>query len=128
MNPNEIPPKANARLKRLQKISAILRTVFFACALWFRFLGILGLYYFLCVGYAVEFWFAYKLFSLYARGDLFTPQIVRYMRWVGITSILVGTWSIYHEYSVSVNAGYLKYLPSLSWQTIGWFQQIFYLL
>ena len=79
MNANEISSKKNTRLQRIQKNSAYLRTIFFICAVWFGILGILGMYYFLCVGYAVEFWFAYKLFSLYARGDLFTPKAVRYM-------------------------------------------------
>jgi hypothetical protein len=86
------------------------------------------MYYFLCVGYAVEFWFAYKLFSFYARDDLFTPKAVRYMQWIGITSVLVGIWSIYHEMSMDVNAGYLKYVPSSGREIISWFQQIFYIL
>ena len=128
MNANDISPKANPRLKRIQKISAYLRTIFFACAVWFGLLGILGMYYFLCVGYAVEFWFAYKLFSFLARGDLFTPKIVRYLRWIGITSILIGIWSIYHEMSMNVNAGYLKHVPSSGQEIISWFQHIFYLL
>jgi hypothetical protein len=128
MNVNEISPKANPRLKRIQKISAFLRTIFFVCAVWFGLLGILGMYYFLCVGYAVEFWFSYKLFSFYARGDLFTPKVVRYMQWIGITSILVGIWSIYDELSMSVNAGYLKYAPSSGWEIISWFQHVFSLL
>ena len=128
MNANENSPKANPRLKRIQKVSAFLRAIFFACAVWFGLLGILGMYYFLCVGYAVEFWFAYKLFSFYARGDLFTPKVVRYMRWIGIMSILVGIWSICHEMSMGVNAGYLKYVPSSGREIISWFQHIFYSL
>jgi hypothetical protein len=128
MNANEIAPKNSVRLQRIQKISTFLRIIFFACAVWFGLLGILGMYYFLCVGYAVEFWFAYKLFSVYARGDLFTPKVVRYMRWIGITSVLVGIWSIYSELSMSVNAGYLKYAPSSGWEIISWLQHIFYQL
>ena len=127
MNANENSSKTNPRLKRIQKISGVFRTIFFACAVWFGLLGILGMYYFLCVGYAVEFWFAYKLFSFYARGDLFTPKAVRYMRWIGITSVLVGIWGTYHEMSMDVNANYLKYVPSSGREIIGWFQQIFYL-
>ena len=128
MNANEISSKKNTRLQRIQKNSAYLRTIFFICAVWFGILGILGMYYFLCVGYAVEFWFAYKLFSLYARGDLFTPKAVRYMRWIGITSVLVGIWSVYHEISMDVNAGYLKYFPSSGREIISWLQHIFSLL
>jgi hypothetical protein len=128
MSANEISPKASVRLQRIQKISTFLRIIFFACAVWFGLLGILGMYYFLCVGYAVEFWFAYKLFSLYARGDLFTPKVVRYMRWIGITSVLVGIWSVYDEMSMNVNAGYLKYFPSSRLEIISWLQHIFYLL
>ena len=94
----------------------------------FGLLGLLGMYYFLCVGYAVEFWLAYKLFFYYAQGDLFTPKVVRYMRWIGITSILVGIWSICHELSASVNGGYLKYVPASGAEIISWFQQIFYQL
>ena len=128
MNANEIAPKNSVRLQRIQKISAFLRIIFLICTVWFGLLGILGMYYFLCVGYAVEFWFAYKLFSFYARGDLFTPKVVRYMQWIGITSVLVGIWSIYSELSMSVNAGYLKYAPSSGQEIISWFQQISYLL
>jgi hypothetical protein len=128
MNASETSPKTSFRLQRIQKISAFLRTVFLTCAVWFGLLGILGMYYFLCVGYAVEFWFAYKLFSFYARGDLFTPKVVRYMRWIGITSVLVGIWSVYHEMSMNVNVGYLKYFPSSRLEIISWLQHIFYLL
>ena len=128
MNANEIIPKNSARLQRIQKIRACLRTIFFACAVWFGILGILGMYYFLCVGYAVEFWFAYKLFSLYARGDLFTPKVVCYMQWIGITSVLVGIWSVYHEVTMNVNAGYLKPVPSSGPEIISLLQHVFYLL
>ena len=123
----ENSPKTNPRLKRIQKISSVFRTIFLACAVWFGLLGILGMYYFLCIGYAVEFWLAYKLFSFYARGDLFIPKVVRYMRWIGITSVLVGIWSIYHEMSMNVNAGYLNYVPSSGREIISWFQHVFYL-
>jgi hypothetical protein len=128
MNADETSPKTGFRLQRIQRISAFLRILFLTCAVWFGLLGILGMHYFLCVGYAVEFWFAYKLFSFYARGDLFTPQVVRYMRWIGITSVLVGIWSVCHETSMSVNAGYLKYPPSSGWEIFSWFQHSFYLL
>ena len=128
MNANESFPKTNSRLKRIQKVSGIFRTIFFACALVFGLLGLLGIYYFLCVGYAVEFWLAYRLFFYYAQGDLFTPKVVRYMRWIGITSILLGIWGVSRELSMVVSAGYLKYPPASGSQIMSWFQQIFYLL
>jgi len=128
MSANEVSPKANPRLRRIQKVSSLFKTIFFVGAVWFGLLGILGMYYFVCVGYAVEFWFAYKLFFFYARGDLFTPNAVRYMRWVGIASILVGIWSISHELFMSVNAGYHQHAHSFGEEILGWSQEIIYQL
>jgi len=122
MNANEISLKANPRLERIQKVSTFLRTFFFVCALIFLYKGILFvvisiwntsecsladsnglLFYF---GYAVECCFAYKLFSFYAHGDLFAPNVVRCIRWIGIVTFLIGIGSILNKFSILLGTGW----------------------
>ena len=103
MNTNDISPKANVRMNRIQKIGAFLRTIFFIAALLFWILGAIYIvtsilnpsnfsetFRFLFFAYAVECVLAYKLFSLYARGDLFAANAVRYIRWIGIITFVMG--------------------------------------
>jgi hypothetical protein len=122
MNADEISPKTNPRLKRIQKISAYFRTLFFVSALLFVVIGVVEIIelpilhisdlahsnpsrfrdaIFMGVSiicWTAETWFAYKLFFFYARGDLFTPEIVRYLRRIGYVSILIGFWSAFKLY------------------------------
>ena len=111
MNTNEISPKANFRMNRIQKIGALLRTVFFIAALLFWILGIIYIvtsilnpsnfsetWRFLLFAYAVECVFAYKLFSLYAHGDLFAATAVRYIRWIGIITFVMGFESLFDKF------------------------------
>ena len=113
MNANEITPKANPRMKRIQRFSAVLRT-------FFRFAAILsavgGLVYILralpihvpeqsapahvvvLTGvanliWAVGLWLCGRLFMHYARGDLFSPKIVSCIRQIGWVGIIKGILS-----------------------------------
>ena len=119
MNTNEISPKANFRMNRLQKIGAFLRTTFFIAALLFWILGIIFIvtgilnprnlsetYRFLFFAYAVECVLGYKLFSFYARGDLFAVKAVRYIRWIGIITVLIGIWSIFDKFARLLGTDY----------------------
>ncbi|HEX7471422.1 MAG TPA: hypothetical protein VF437_11950, partial [Verrucomicrobiae bacterium] len=97
MNANEISPKTCARLNRIQNASRCFRAVFFAATilipivvLW-SFAGLIyftifrwqGLANVLNFGFAsgtgfacaVGAWFCYRLFDLYAKGDLFTSKV-----------------------------------------------------
>ena len=119
MNANEISPKANARMNRIQKVSTFLRTFFFVSALIFWISGIMFVVIsiwnphehpdsqrFLFFGYAVECCFAYKLFSFYAHGDLFAPNVVRCIRWIGIITVLIGIGSIFYKFSILLGTGW----------------------
>ena len=107
MNANEISPKTSSRMIRIQKIGALLRTIFFIAALLFWILGAIYIvtsilnprnfsetFRFLFFVYAAECVLAYKLFSLYACGDLFATAAVRYIRGIGIITFLIGVWGI----------------------------------
>jgi hypothetical protein len=111
MNANEISPKANFRMNRIQKIGAFLRTTFFIAALLFWILGIIYIvtsilnpsnfsetWRFFFFAYAVECVLAYKLFSFYARGDFFAANAVHYIRWIGIVTVLIGVGSIFDKF------------------------------
>ena len=106
MNANGISSKVNFRIERIQKFSATLRTFFFVTAVLITF-GSLGRIIFDLIfhtpdaayaiwdggvdfTWAVGFWFAYKLFSVYAQGGLFSKEIVRFIRRIGYVSILLG--------------------------------------
>jgi hypothetical protein len=126
MNANEISLKVNSLLSQIQKISTFLRVIFFASAVIFGFIGILGcgitvagvrpsLSFYLnlsSLGHAVECWFAYKLFSCYVRGDLFSPNAVRYIRWIGIISLLMGIGNIFNAIHVQLLNGWFQHVHS----------------
>lgn len=40
--------------------------------------------------WALGYWLAYKLFSAFSRGDLFSVEIIRWFRWIGCVGILLG--------------------------------------
>jgi hypothetical protein len=111
MNANEISPKANFRMNRIQKIGALLRTFFFIAALFFWVLGICYILFsilnpnnfvetwrFFFFVYAAECVLAYKLFSIYARGDLFAADAVRYVRGIGVVTFLIGIGEIHRHF------------------------------
>lgn len=120
MNTNEIPPKADSRMKRIQKFSAVLRTFFRVAAVLAAIGGLvniscalpvvhllkplsLQLHNFVFSGvtsliWAVGLWLCGKLFMHYARGDLFSPKIVSCIRqigWVGILKGVMGGTSMF---------------------------------
>ena len=129
MNANGIPPKANARLKRIQKFSATLRTFFFVTAVLIVFSSLGRIIFDLIFHrpdaayaiwdggvdftWAVGFWFAYKLFFVYAQGGLFGEEIVRFVRRIGYVSILLG---IEHSFffMLGVEGPYIAVLHFLS--------------
>ena len=129
MNANEISLKVNSLLNRIQKISMFLRIIFFASAVTFGFIGILGygitlagvqpkLSFFLnlsSLGRAVECWFAYKLFSSYVRGDLFSPNAVRYIRWIGTISLLMGIGNVFDALHRQLHNGWFQSVNSSPW-------------
>jgi hypothetical protein len=129
MNANEITLKVNSLLNRIQKISSFLRIVFFASAVTFGFIGILGygitvagvkpsLSFYLnlsSIGRALECWFAYKLFSCYVHGDLFSPNAVRYIRWIGIISLLMGIGNIFDALHRQLHNGWFQSVNSSPW-------------
>jgi hypothetical protein len=129
MNANEISLKVNSLSNRIQKISSFLRIVFFASAVTFGFIGILGygitvagvkpsLSFYLnlsSLGRAVECWFAYKLFSCYVRGDLFSPTAVRYIRWIGIISLLMGIGNVFDALHRQLLYGWFQHVNSSPW-------------
>ena len=129
MNANEITLKVNSLLNRIQKISSFLRIVFFVSAATFGFIGILGygitlagvhpsLSFYMnlsSLGRAVECWFAYKLFSCYVRGDLFSPKAVRYIRWIGMFSLLMGIGNVFNQPNVLRHNGWYAHAHSSPW-------------
>ena len=129
MNTNEISLKVNSLLNRIHKISTFLRIVFFASAVIFGFIGILGygitlaglhpsLSFYLnlsSLGRAVECWFAYKLFACYVRGDLFSPTTVRYIRCIGIVSLLMGIGNIFDALHHQLHNGWFQHVNSSPW-------------
>ena len=135
MNANEISPKACSRINRIQKVSAFLRTFFFTCALIFWVLGVICFlnphcfsedhWKILLLGYAVESCFACKLFSAYARGDLFASNVVRYVRWIGITTVLIGIGNICITLFTLQNNGWFRDAFSSAAGIIGCLEMIF---
>jgi Protein of unknown function (DUF2975) len=105
MNANEIFPKANVRLNRIQKVSGILKTIFFivtiiciigGVGLCFAFLNFHGgqkIKFGLDAGFeftcAIWSSFCYKLFDLYSKGELFTARIVHAIQRVGYAYFLM---------------------------------------
>jgi hypothetical protein len=113
MNANENSPKTNLRLKRIQKVSENLKTFFLlACCGCFALgmkpilldmkplvLSMTGQEFHTSAGlmsqviiytWALEYLLAYKLFSAFSRGDLFSVEIIRWFRWIGCVGILLG--------------------------------------
>ena len=113
MNANENAPKANFRLRRIQKVGENLKIffllAFIACfalgippivldmkSLILRMTGqeshlpggtMSGV---INLTWALGYWCAYKLFSAFSRGDLFSMEIIRCFRWIGCVGILLG--------------------------------------
>ena len=126
MSANELSPIANHPLKRIQKASALLRMIFFISTVVFGLIGVLGYgitiagvqpglsFYlnFSSLGHAVECWFAYKLFSNYVNGDLFDPKAICWIRWIGITSLLMGGGNIWNALLQRLHDGYFQHINS----------------
>jgi hypothetical protein len=119
MNANEISPKAGSRMKRIQKFSVILRTFFFTIAVLSAigglsefFWGLWGLKLLhahvyrpndrvafealngvMNMAWSVALWFTYKLFALYAQGDLFSSRIVHCLQRIGCVGIVIGIFT-----------------------------------
>jgi hypothetical protein len=104
MNANGISLKANPRLKRIQFVSGIFRSIFFAIALLCGFAGMIALPLLFLHNSskagliassiaqwtaAILSWYCYKLFALYSHGDLFTGKIVSAIRRVGYAYFIV---------------------------------------
>jgi hypothetical protein len=104
MNANETSLEANPRLKRIQIVSGIFRTVFFTIALICGLAGLAAIPILFLPGtakigmiagagiecfIAIFAWYCYKLFALYAHGDLFTARIVSSIRRVAYAYILM---------------------------------------
>jgi hypothetical protein len=147
MNANEISPKTNPRMDRIKKVSANLRAFFHFCAVMGGIVGVLqiisvpielifhqticpqtnidnkfGLGGCITLTWAAGSWFAYKLFFLYARGDLFSAEIVRCIRRIGFVSILLGVERFFSGVALGISSHspvglpmlYLAVLPVLS--------------
>jgi len=129
MNANEISLKVSSLLNRIQEISTFLKVVFFILAVTFGFVGILGygitlagvhplLSFYLnlsSLGRAMGCWFAYQLFSCYARGDLFSPKAVRCIRWIGMVSLLMGIGNISDALHRQLHNGWFQSVNSSPW-------------
>ena len=68
---------------------------------------------FLTFAWAAGAWFAYKLFFLYARGDLFSAEIVRCIRRIGFVSILLGIGKCFPLAALMVSDHNWAVLPGL---------------
>lgn len=126
MNATELAPKIgfNRWAVRLQQSSAHLQNLFFVSSIVFAVVGLLGVGLGLAkvyprisflsncwaLGDALECWFAYKLFSHYARGDWFAPQTVRWMQAMGALSLLRGSVNIWLNLSARLHDGFFSNL------------------
>jgi hypothetical protein len=138
MNANENSPKASPRLNRIKKVSANLRAFFHFCAVVGAIAGVwqivseplelifhqpilhqtnvgnkFGLEGCITLTWAVGAWFAYRLFFLYARGDLFSAEIVRCIRRIGFVGILLGLERFFLDVAFGVSSHSLARLPML---------------
>lgn len=96
-------------MSRIQRVSAVLRTFFFATALLASLGGILLIVHGLALhqphleakigivedgvrslAWAVGLWFGYRLFKFYAAGDLFSSRVVGCLKQIGGVAILIG--------------------------------------
>ena len=113
MNTNEMASKANRRMNRIQQISGIFRTLFFAGVVLFV-VGVLAQIPIIFahargtkiepvitaatqVAGAVVAWFCYKLFSLYSHGELFSSKVVSYIRRIGYTYCLMAAVAFFSQ-------------------------------
>jgi hypothetical protein len=116
VNANENAAKVGVRLNRIKKVSAIFKWTFFAAALFSIYIGG-GIAVEILTGRRFEYtsngqaevirelvgswieaacriteaafaWLCFRLFTLYARGELFTSKIVYYIRWIGCAYLL----------------------------------------
>jgi hypothetical protein len=124
MSTNETPPRTDHMINRIQQVSVYLRSIFLGCAVVFGLISLLGfaanatekhqsLSFYLNVsslGRAVECWFGYKLFSSYVRGELFVPEAIRYMRWIGIASLLLGGGNIINTLYARLHDGFFQHV------------------
>jgi hypothetical protein len=124
VNANEITPKANPWLNRIQKSSVYLKNILFISTVIFGVIGLLGFVITMegvypPLSYSVslfsladgmECWFAYKLFSYYVTGDLFGRKAVRWMRWLGILCLLRGGGNIWHTLYLRLHDGYFYHI------------------
>lgn len=107
---NAISPTTNWPM-RLQNSSVYLRNIFLVSAIVFSVVGVLGIalglaglyppttFYSKCftLSDALECWFAYKLFSCYARGDWFARPAVRWMQAIGALSLVRGSGNVWNN-------------------------------
>lgn len=105
MNVNENPPTRQLPANRIQRFSAILRTFFFATAVLAGIGGILEMGVggeahvrnghvvifsgCMTLTWSVLLWLAYRLFSSYARGNLFSSETASCLRGMGWVSIVI---------------------------------------
>jgi Protein of unknown function (DUF2975) len=113
MNTNEKVSKANRRMNRIQQVSGIFRTLFFAGVVLF-IVGVLAQIPIILahargakfepvitaatqIAGAVLAWFCYKLFSLYSHGELFSSKAVSYIRRIGYTYFLTAAVAFFSQ-------------------------------
>lgn len=147
MNVNEIFPKANARLNRIQKVSRCFRAAFFISTLLLAITTLwcsAGLIFFSVIQWhgvgevmrfslaagtnfvcAVGAWFCCRLFNLYSRGDLFSSKIVHYIRRIACLCFIVMLAQFLCKWFLP---GYNEPLETLpGWEWTAWLGLIFYL-
>ena len=108
MNANEIAPKNDSYLNRIQKVSGIFRTIFVVVVI-FSVFGVLAqiipifvvkgppsISKYQCIALAgmeivvaIWAWFCFRLFNLCSHGDLFTSKVVTCIRRVGYAYFLM---------------------------------------
>lgn len=138
MNTNEMPSKGNRRMNRIQQVSGIFRTVFFAGVV-LLVVGVLAQIPRIFVhasgarfepvitaaagiASAVLAWFCYKLFSLYSRGQLFSSKVVSCIRRIGYTYFLMAALAFFSQ-MISLHSGKGDLLPTayhLDWAIYVW--------
>jgi hypothetical protein len=124
-------PNDRFRMGRIKKVSTVLKTFFLISAAIF---GVIGTFTFADmsmsehsglsfsvgvagVGHAVECWFAYRLFSCYADGGLFSAKGIQWMRLIGFASLLMGAWNICHTLSLRLHDGYFGHVRAMPLMT-----------
>jgi hypothetical protein len=123
MNAKAMSPITNPWLQRIQHSSIYLKNIFFISMLTFGVTGMVflwvvvtgrgGIYRpmsysvgFYSLSDAIECGFAFKLLSHYAKGHWFAPQAVRWMRWIGILSLVRGSWNIWNNFHARWHDGF----------------------